>query len=386
MKIIPSYLDRYPAKMVTTLADKIIDNYVDNKSLVLDPFCGSSAILKAAKNKNCSLYGFDINPYAILLSQVKLMGFDKEKAKLFVEKIIMKSKDQNDKLPTSYDNIEYWFTKSTLDKLLKLRYNLKISKTDSPEGRAVLLAFALTIRLVSRADQRSPKPFISKKSIDMRKGKHFDPFLIIIDILQKLSNLYGDTEYSKIELKCLDSTSNKKIKIKEKSLTHIITSPPYINAQDYFRNSKLELFLLEDILPFSIKTIQHSFIGTERGELKIDGVSEFRNINRVASIVGENNLRLEKVVLKYFSDINKVLDNTYSLLKTNGKLILVCGDNVVAGKNIKTWQIINQMAESKGYEIIDSFKDKILNRSLAPNRMGHKSLIKDEKVTVFKKI
>jgi DNA modification methylase len=387
MKKVPGYLDRYPAKMVTTLADKIISSYVEDNSVILDPFCGSGAILKAAIKKNCQVYGMDINPYAILLSSVKLKGFDIKDANNFLEIIISECKKTKSQLATTLQNMNYWFTPKTLEKLNKLRYHLHYKKAaNSKEGQAVLLAFALTIRRVSRADQRSPKPFISKVSIERTKGRHLDPYIEIIEILEKLSGLYGDVvNPNNIFLDCADCTNSATFKIEKKSITHIITSPPYINAQDYFRNSKLELFFLEGILNFNVLDIKQSFIGTESGSLAVTKSLGIEKINRVTKKIGNINKRLSLVVLKYFSDMNAVFDNTYDLLGKNGKLVLVCGDNVVCGKHIETWQVLNNMAEMRGYKIIDHFKDKILNRSLAPSRMGHKSFIKDESVTVFLK-
>jgi hypothetical protein len=386
MKKIPGYLDRYPAKMVTTLADKIVANYVENNSVILDPFCGSGAILKAAIKKRSRVYGIDINPYAILLSGVKLKGFNVQGANELLREIISKCKNNCDKLLTTYENIDYWFTPKTLEKLYKIRYCLSnFDITDSKEGQAVLLAFALTIRRVSKADQRSPKPFISKVSIEKRGGKHLDPYLEMVGILDKLSELYGNIiNPNDIFLKCSDCTDSTNFKIKTKSITHLITSPPYINAQDYFRNSKLELYFLEGVLNFKVNDIKKLFIGTELGSLDSTSL-EIKSIKDVVEKIAKNNNRLSMVVMKYFSDMNAVFDNTFNSLKKNGKLILVCGDNIVSGQNIKTWQILNEMAELKGYKIVDHFKDKILNRALAPSRMGHKSLIKDESVSVFLK-
>ncbi len=387
MKTLPSYLDRYPAKMVTRLAEKIVDKYVDTQSVVLDPFCGSGAILKASQNKLCKVLGIDINPYAILLSSVKLYGFNPKKAEDLLSNIINESKAQDSILSTSYNNIAYWFTPKTLNKLYRLRYTLKQYKIPtSNDGLAILLAFALTIRLVSKADQRSPKPFISKIAIEERKGRHFDPYEYITKILKRLCDLYGNgTNISEVELFC-KNLMDIQGEIDNGSVTHIITSPPYINAQDYFRNSKLELYFLEGILPFVAEDIKNSFIGTERGQLNYISSNCTNAINSCLNKININNKRLNIIVYKYFIDMELALKTTYKLLKPNGTLILVCGDNVVNGQSIKTWQILNEIAIANGYTIMDSFKDQIIKRSLAPKRMGHKSLIKDETVTIFKKL
>ena len=386
MKSIPSYLDRYPAKMVTTLADKIIDNYVTEDSVILDPFCGSGVILNAAQKKNSKVYGIDINPYAILLSSVKLNGFNYYNAKKILEKTIAACQKDDHTWNTNYANADYWFTPSTLNKLYRIRYNLKKNKANnSKEGLAILLSFALSLRLSSKADQRSPKPFISKIAIENRKGKHFDPYLIIADILEKLSFIYKDQSQSNAMLFCKNSLIKENYLINEETLSHIITSPPYINAQDYFRNSKLELFFLEGLLPYDVAEIKPLFIGSEIVAFDKQTQSHFDSVIAIEKKIEKNNKRLAIVVNKYFSQMNLVLENTYGLLRSKGNLILVCGDNIVAGQKIITWKILNDIATSKGYEIVDQFKDKIMKRSLPPNRLGHKSLMKDETITIFVK-
>ena len=59
MKKIPGYLDRYPAKMVTTLADKIVANYVENNSVILDPFCGAGTMGVAAVSSGRDFIGVE---------------------------------------------------------------------------------------------------------------------------------------------------------------------------------------------------------------------------------------------------------------------------------------------------------------------------------------
>ena len=49
--------------------------------------------------------------------------------------------------------------------------------------------------------------------------------------------------------------------------SHAITSPPYVNAQDYFRNFKRELYLLEDVVPFRVNDLRDRCVGMERGRL-----------------------------------------------------------------------------------------------------------------------
>src|SRR5437016_4278104 len=68
-------LDRYPAKMVSRLADRLVLRYAADATRLLDPFCGSGAILVAATRKGIPVTGVDLNPIASLFSHVKMKGF-----------------------------------------------------------------------------------------------------------------------------------------------------------------------------------------------------------------------------------------------------------------------------------------------------------------------
>ena len=73
-------LDRYPGKMVSRLADRLIERYAAEADSVLDPFCGSGAILVAANRAGLPVSGMDLNPISELFYHVKIGGFDSARA------------------------------------------------------------------------------------------------------------------------------------------------------------------------------------------------------------------------------------------------------------------------------------------------------------------
>lgn len=388
MNQLPTYLDRYPAKMVVRLADTLIEKYASPSSYLFDPFCGSGAILATGKKKQLRVSGADINPYAVLLSNVKLSGFDKAKAKKVCSEWIKKAKVTSNTFPVNWESSNYWFSTSTLNKYERLRYVAQdMHLNETLEGRSALLAYALSVRRCSRADQRSPKPFISKTAIKKRKGKHFSPFKEITFLFNKLSDLYGIPMEIESNVQLLDFVSNGN-QINENNFTHIITSPPYINAQDYFRNFKLELYLLEDLLPFKISDLINNFIGTERGQLFNAVLENDRNTFRqyIPSLIemDKTHPKSAAIIYKYLSDMSQCFDAIKRCLKNDGTFVIVCGDNLVSGYSIPTWQVLNCLLETRGFVLFDRFGDQIDRRALAPKRNGHKGLIKEETVSVFK--
>src|SRR3954463_3172413 len=145
MKSPPTRVDRYPAKMVSRLAAKLVDRYALDADRVLDPFCGSGAILVAAPEKGIGVSGIDINPYATLLATVKLQGFNPSAARDLCSEIIEESHNGGELHALTWDSKNYWFTSATLKKYERLRAVVgRRSLRSSPEGMAVLLAIALS--------------------------------------------------------------------------------------------------------------------------------------------------------------------------------------------------------------------------------------------------
>lgn len=96
-----------------SVVDYIIgDKVLSDTETFLDPCCGSGAFLMAVKTNNpANLYGFDINPTAVMIASVNILI--KHKDKEFYPHIFcldflsnnLFTTDSQDELPSKYDNI-----------------------------------------------------------------------------------------------------------------------------------------------------------------------------------------------------------------------------------------------------------------------------------------
>lgn len=374
--------------MISHLASSLVERYASNAEHLLDPFCGSGAVLKAGSDRGLRVTGIDLNPFGVLLSGVKLQGFDVTRASAYLDSLLDAAVD-GPELAIAWDKKDYWFTPATLSKYERIRYAARqMNLSKSKAGRAVLLAIGLSVRPCSRADQRSPKPFISKYARSKRKGRHFDPGSTARSLLEHLSELYGRRPRHSAEVHQLDLTKTTEVTAVVSPPSHVITSPPYVNAQDYFRNSKLELYVLEGVLPFTIEDIRCRFIGTERGVkeaiLKSEGSEGRRRLVPELVFLEKHRKEQAVVVHRYFQDIATAFGIVRSLMQPGGVLVVVCGDNLIGGRRICTWQVLNHMLAGLGFRLFDSFGDRIRNRAVAPMRCGHKGLIKQEMVSAFR--
>ena len=383
-------LDRYPGKMVSRLASHLIDRYAVDAESVVDPFCGSGAILAAAKRAGVSVAGIDVNPIAELFYRVKIEGFDAYRALELGRMWVAEAESGIAPWAVDWESKSYWFTPRTLDKFERLRAASRVVSLNNSDGWPVLLSYALAVRLCSRADQRSPKPFISRAARRSRAGRHFDPNRTILDLLRQLAALYGGRRNGagRCQFVRADICDRRQSFGTVNGQSHAITSPPYINAQDYFRNFKLELYLLEGMLPFRVDGLRERFVGTERGRL-LDAVPQ-KSMERTSRLVPEledleaRAPRLCAVVHRYFHDMSRAFDAIENMLDDRACVVVVCGDNLVGGVKVCTWKILHNILEERGFELFDRFRDPIRDRMLAPKRLGHRGLIKEEVVSAYR--
>ncbi len=173
-----------------------------------------------------------------------------------------------------------------------------------------------------------------------------------------------------------------------KEINFIITSPPYINAQDYFRSYKLELYWLGITTPEEIKYLKKQTIGTEN----LYGIgpnstlwNETELLNTVCGEIGQINKTKASIVQKYFENMKRIFEESQRVLDRKGHFCLITGNNKICGVQVPTHKILSDIAETTGFKIVEAGRDKIRDRSLPPNRNHDGGIIEEEWVTVFEK-
>ncbi len=166
------------------------------------------------------------------------------------------------------------------------------------------------------------------------------------------------------------------------SIDAVITSPPYPNEKDYTRTTRLESVLLGFIRNRNdLRDLKHTLIRSNtRGVYKLDDddqwVCEYPEIQRIAKAIEERRIELGKtsgferlysrVTKLYFGGIARHLANLRGLLRPGAKLAYVVGDQASYLRiMIRTGQLLAEIAESLGYEILgfDLFRTRLATAS-----------------------
>jgi hypothetical protein len=195
--------------------------------------------------------GIDLNPLARLISKVKTTPLNDHELKNATELLIAQLREEGPKAAVDFPNINYWFCERAKEELQRIRFcvdNLR-GKVNGNIHDFLLASFSSIIRKSSYADLRMAKTYKSRKVLKkVENGWVPTPIRYLEEALNKNSEKINTTFKNNVggyqaltfvgdtrdALKILDGN-----KIGQPDL--IITSPPYINAQDYFRSYKLEL-------------------------------------------------------------------------------------------------------------------------------------------------
>jgi DNA modification methylase len=138
-----------------------------------------------------------------------------------------------------------------------------------------------------------------------------------------------------------------------------ITSPPYLNGTNYFRNTKIELWFLDfiksekDLGGFRHQAIAAGINNITRSrELR----KTFSYVEDVAAMLDEKagDDRIPKLVRHYFSDMSDVVEGVYKVLVPGGRFILDIGDSRFYGVHVPTHHLLIKIAQDAGFELESS--------------------------------
>jgi SAM-dependent methyltransferase len=392
----------YTAKMIPQISKYLIENFSQKGDLVLDPFCGSGTTLLEANLIGRNALGIDINPLSVLISQVKTSKFDVETAKPAIMETIEVIDKFNDTCRVKFPNIDYWFNTDAKDELYRIKTGIEAQKKylDSTIYRFLLLCFSSIIRKSSNADPYMGKTYKSKRVVKkIASGWRPAPIQYFKDAvnrnLERISATYNGKDIT-ANTQAIHGDAKRVSKVLDEKgfsmIDLVVTSPPYINAQDYFRSYKLELWWLGLATPEQVIALNKKAIGTEYiFEHNYDAAPQTDCIilNDVLIKIWSKpkmGRRKSYLVANYFESMNAFFEEVNHILPKNKYFCLITGNNTICEVEIPTFRILAYLAEEKGFKLERLFRDEIKWRVLFKNRNHNGGVINEEWITVFKKV
>lgn len=322
-------------------------------SWVLDPFCGSGTTLLTCKEMAIRSRGFDILPFSVFLSNVKVAEYDATQLTGQLHDImgsLDNSYHQQDRLP-DIPLIEKAFRPEVKAELLVLKRKIE----DIPDHKMksfLNLAFLGILESVSNTSKSGGFLRLVNRQVSPRDvGKLF---------LSKAESMINDLSRYAIQHKEEKSVSSL-AKIGDARRLHtsrkydaVVTSPPYPNRHDYTRIYSLEMVFDFVSTNDELKKIRYETLRSHveaRKRYKAIGYAKPARLDRLINEVknnGTNNPRVADMLEGYFEDMYLCLSEMHRCLKRCGKVALVVSNVRFAGVNIPVDEILAEIGSQVG--------------------------------------
>jgi DNA modification methylase len=381
----------FPPHLVRAYIEKF---ELNQKSVVLDPFCGTGTTLVEAKLAGMKAIGLEGNPFPHFASSVKTdWGLDAEYLISGAHRIadealaILKSQGIDDnlsfgdpkdlKLKILSPEIEKLILANSISPLPLHKTLVLLECLNQFEGepfyRHALLAFGNALVFKISNLHFGPEVGIKKPKADAPVISNW--LLEIEKITNDLHGIEGKT-FPGAKVHLADARSLNVLE--PNSVDAVITSPPYPNEKDYTRTTRLESVLLgfinskEELRELKKRLVRSNTRGIYKEDDDDKWVSDFPEIQRIADEIEKRRIKLGKdsgferlyprATKLYFGGMAKHLADLRKVLRPGAQLAYVVGDQASYLRvMIRTGQILGSIAQRLGYELvnIDLFRTRL---------------------------
>jgi DNA modification methylase len=387
-------LHKYKAKFFPRLIRTFLVTESNNKKdlLVLDPFVGSGTTLLEAAFLGCKSIGVDIDKLSCLISESKVDLLT------ILPKVIHDETKEYFKL-NGHNKFKYTFPtwisrkfdrwntpderdiyESEISSLTAGLHNLKSGKKLFQTAISDALSRKFNIRMmgtgVGRFALEIQKSSLKKIVLDNIK------FLTKANtLLDTLKSVYDIT----LEIPKVINGDATSLEIADNTIDIILTSPPYLPAssgrEDYLIGKSVSITALNLMNEEQIVLAETGSVGSMKNHTKSveNGLPE--KVYELYDYLKNDDLRKIKAepTYAYYKDIRRALEESFRVLKPNGKAIYVIGKESVF-YTFKTRQILykvecdnifNEIAIGAGFkvnEVIDVELNK-KNRNARPRAL-----------------
>lgn len=370
----------------------ILNNYSQN-IIVYDPFNGSGTTTLTASTMGIKSYASEVNPFMRFIANTKVNSVKSiiENNEIFIlnktfkdlcDKLLDKRYRKNLTKECNTINNCYiekdFFDKKVLEDISYIKYLIKKIENKNVKDIALLSLASIIVEIsnmIRAADLR--KKTIKEKSTT--SNNTIDLFI------QKFSSVISDIQSVRnIDFELTKFISNNAKSINEKyynTVDLVITSPPYVNGTNYFRNTKLELWILDFISQETdLKMFREQAITAGINNVSVNNkINPLDIVEPYAKQLDKlsTDKRIPKMIRAYFSDMNIVFNNFNLLLKHNGRIYFDIGDSEYYGVHIPVDELIVSIANDNGFKLVEN---KLLRKrhSKTGNTLSQKLLIFDK--------
>lgn len=342
----------YPARFIPQIPLTFIKLFTKEKETVLDPMCGCGTTLVEAFLNNRNSIGNDFNSLATLITKVKTTLIDESEFRYFNKKLAVMKRY----LDLDYRRVDERINNLPSRKISKIFNRVVISKLESiretllevkEEGHNDLFDFgrvALSSTIWSLVENGNG---IDVDDVFLKKVKSMQ------NDLNRMAKIIRTVPV--VRVICGDA---RKLEVETASINLIVTSPPYVNALDYYRAHMYNMLWLG--MDFDLFR-KH----------EIGGHSHFI-INRF------------RLLSEYLGDMLRSMIEMNRVLKKDKTCVIVVGNSSLEYELIESHKFFAEMGKKIGFKPIKTiFRNIDKTRKYTSADIGK---IDDEYILVMQKV
>lgn len=358
------FLEGYSPRFV----EEILRQIAPEAMRILDPFSGTGTTpLTVARLGRVGFY-CELNPLLQYLTDAKLLALTlSESARRQMANALRQIADQFERqlaevqpdaeLKRSYGRTfgdSIFFEDSAFDQVLRARAMIdRLSCTEPQTARLLTVAVLASLLPASRLIRRGDVRYKTEEEL-RRHDAAFAP-----TVQSQLVLMAGDLEQltpiaQRPLLACENARNLEQLPSLE--LDAVITSPPYLNGTNYFRNTKIELWFLrclrcaEDLAGFRNKAITAGINDVTVG--KLNGGSDAAVGEIVAQLeASAYDARIPRMVASYFADMKTVFAGIKKHLKSGAIVAVDIGDSQYSNVHVATDRLLTGILQAQGFTL-----------------------------------
>jgi hypothetical protein len=401
----------YPAMMVPSVQEPIIKGLSEafqGEVSLLDPFMGASNTLVTGMKYGLNVFGQDINPLSLLVSQVKTSFYDLDELKSAEAslKFIVDS-DCSATKEINISNIDKWFKVEIQIELSKLCRAIR--KEPCLKIRKFLwVTLAEIIRLTSN-DRTSTFKMHIRSLIDIQ-NRNLSAIEYFFTVLKR--NIKDINDFCSV-LTQNGLIENRQYKKKaevvwgnsvnglntQKTFDLLVTSPPYGDNHTTVTYGQFSFLPLQWIPVDDIDdkiTINYLRTTQEIDTYSLGGkminsfkekedelFSKSQSLKQLFELFNQEETKRARKVINFIHDLDKSIDIMLPKLRKGAFMVWTIGNRNVNKRVVRNDLILMELLQSKGIELLTDLERDILSKRM-PSRNNFSDTMSKEKILIFK--
>lgn len=384
------YLEGYSSEFV----QKVVSHYLPNASLILEPFAGVGTTPLTLNSMGIACAYCEVNPamQRVISAKLGVACADQSQLQNLLSELDAISSSLNEKierqkpsreLSDSYKNAfgnSNFFSDVNLQQILRFRTYIDLLEQANHQLFSILEVAAMSC-LIKCSLLKRAGDLRFKTEKELAKGATNFSTALKAQIALVSSDLRNLNIQHKVT-STLASADSRYIPQLPDLADGVITSPPYLNGTNYFRNTKLELWFSKHLTTKScLRGFRDSAITSGINDVaKSKRIEVMPFLNELIKELSINayDMRIPKMVAGYFQDMRLVFEGLSRNIKPDGRICLDIGDSIYAGTHVQTDKLLVELAQHSGLVLIE---DVTLRE-----RRSKGGQILSQKLLIFKKL